>query len=416
MTSPPKLAIVADDLTGLQAIASEFSRFGLGVRTVLHPEALTLDGNPDVLGVDTHSRHLPAGQAANAVRAAVGKLHELGIRHVYKQADSGMQGPLAVEIEAAMTALGAPGAVHAPSCPVLGRVMQGARQRDHAGLDVDVAALWAAQTGRTPARCEATSWVSARQGHTSAVWLADAQTDAQLHALAAAAWPLGEPEDGSSPWLLAGSVGLASAVASVWRRRVPRPAARPVLVVAGSLQSQTRRQTETLATVADAQLLVITDQPMSDAQRAACVAQAADCARHGRHLVVSALPGSHATTTGDGGYPLVSESARRSLAENLTQLMRTLLSADGHWPWAGLLVAGGATADMVARDALQVTRTDVQTWLAPGVAGAVAFAADRRQIPLVTKAGTWGDTDVLMRGIEWIVTQDLILRAGHATP
>ena len=193
MCKPTKLAIVADDLTGLQAIASEFAKLGLKVRTTLQVRDLTLAGDPDVLGIDTHSRHLPASLAAAAVRSAVGGLRSLGVRYIYKQADSGMQGPLAAEIEAAMQEMGAPGVVFAPSCPLLRRVMQGARQRDEAGLDVDVAALWRAQTGNVPATCKAASWAELRWQYPSPVWLADAQSDAELRALASAAWP--QPDD-----------------------------------------------------------------------------------------------------------------------------------------------------------------------------------------------------------------------------
>lgn len=415
MIKPPKLAIVADDLTGLQAVASEFGKFGLGVRTVLSVDDLSFDGDPDVIGIDTHSRHLPQHEAAACTHAAVSRLRELGVHHVYKQADSGMRGPLAAEIEAAMLALVARGVVYAPSCPVLRRVMQGGRQRDEAGLDVDVTALWRAQTGRTPAACDATSWEVARRERPAEVWVVDAQTDAELHALVSTAWPL-RTADEVPPWLLAGSVGMASALACQWRRRVPRPGARPVLVVVGSQQNQTRRQIEVLAAAADARLLDVNDGNVSDQALQTWLEQAWACAAAGRHLVVTAAPQAGSTTAGTGGYPLISDAARQSLNRNLKRVMQALLTTEAPVPWAGLLVAGGGTADLMARDVLRVARMQVTAWLAPGVAGAKAVLLDGRVVPLVTKAGTWGDTDVLLRGIEWVVVQDLGAAAGMSQP
>lgn len=411
VSTPQKLGIVADDLTGLQAVAAEFGKFGLGVRTVVAADQLAFDSGIDVLGIDTQSRHLPSREAAAVVHAVVARLRALGVRHVYKQTDSGLQGPLAAEIEAAMRALGAPGAVHAPSCPGLRRVMQGGRQSDETGLDVDVSALWLEQTGCTPAVSDADAWGVAHRERPSAVWLADAQTDAQLHALVSDAWPL-HAWDEAPPWLLAGSVGLAGAVACQWRRRVPRPGARPVLVVAGSQQAQTQRQIEVLVTATDALMLDVTDRELSSQAMQVLLAQARSGAAAGCHVVVVVAPQRVPTAVGRGGYPLIAESARQILNLNLRRVMATMLAADSPWPWAGLLIAGGNTADLLARDVLRVLRTQVSAWLAPGVAGAVAELAGGRLLPIVTKAGTWGDTDVLLRGIEWIVAQDLSIGAA----
>jgi hypothetical protein len=60
---------------------------------------------------------------------------------------------------------------------------------------------------------------------------------------------------------------------------------------------------------------------------------------------------------------------------------------------------------LVSRDVLQIRQFDVRAWLAPGVAGAIALLPGVRKLPVVTKAGTWGDVQVLVRGIEWIMAQ-----------
>ena len=378
---PPSkvLAIVADDLTGLQAVAAEFCRRGLRVHTFLAPGDVSVDDAADIVGIDTHSRHLGAVEAAETVRRAVTHLRSLGVRHVYKQADSGMQGSLATEIAAAADALGAPGVIYAPSCPVLGRVMLGARQLDGQGLDVDVKSLWRMQTGTEPSLCRASEWAEAQRQRPARTWLADARDDSELMALAESAWPL---HDQTPPWLLAGSVGLAAALARHWQRRVPSSEARSVLIVAGSQQAQTQRQIDVLAQAVDAATLGLPDSAFSEADARTWVARACDVLNAGRHLIAVPSPSPSAAERGAGGYPLITESSRWALEHNLRMALRMLLNEAGGWPITGVLVAGGATSDLVSRDVLQIRQFDVRAWLAPGVAGAVALLPDARRLPV----------------------------------
>ena len=91
----PVIAIVSDDLTGSGDTAVQFVRAGWSTHLSIGgaDEALAGDGQAEVLAVTTHSRALPADQAAGIVRANVERLRQAGVKRLYKKVDSTLQGP-----------------------------------------------------------------------------------------------------------------------------------------------------------------------------------------------------------------------------------------------------------------------------------------------------------------------------------
>lgn len=411
MQQRPRLAIVADDLTGLQAIAGEFRRLGFTVRSFLSTDDVALDASVDIVGVDTDTRHRTQADATAAVQRVAALLRDRGITHFYKQADSGMQGHLAAEIEAMARVLESPGIVYAPSCPILGRVTRDGWQIEPGVLNVDICALWAAQTGTTPTCCKVNHWAEPGAARRSHAWVVDAESDAELVDLARHA--TASATDEATPWLLAGSVGFASAIATVWRIRWPDANARPVLVVAGSLQASTRKQIEVLAQTTDAQVV---DVPTTHLDARACdtiALRLRDALLSGKHAVL-------APQGGQGGgsgkpYPYLHREAQEALAHNLEQVLRRTL-APSAWPLlAGVFVAGGNTSELLVRRVMSAARLEVDAWLGPGVTAARAVMREGHAMPLVTKAGTWGGLDIVVRGIQWIVEEDRRQRALQET-
>ena len=86
----PVIAIVSDDLTGSGDTAVQFVRAGWSTHLSIGgaDEALAGDGQAEVLAVTTHSRALPADQAAGIVRANVERLRQAGVKRLYKKVDS----------------------------------------------------------------------------------------------------------------------------------------------------------------------------------------------------------------------------------------------------------------------------------------------------------------------------------------
>ena len=90
----PVIAIVSDDLTGSGDTAVQFVRAGWSTHLSIGgaDEALAGDGQAEVLAVTTHSRALPADQAAGIVRANVKRLRQAGVKRLYKKVDSTLRG------------------------------------------------------------------------------------------------------------------------------------------------------------------------------------------------------------------------------------------------------------------------------------------------------------------------------------
>ena len=124
----PVIAIVSDDLTGSGDTAVQFVRAGWSTHLSIGgaDEALAGDGQAEVLAVTTHSRALPADQAAGIVRANVERLRQAGVKRLYKKVDSTLRGPFLAEIEAACAAW-APDAIAVicPAFPATGRTVSG---------------------------------------------------------------------------------------------------------------------------------------------------------------------------------------------------------------------------------------------------------------------------------------------------
>jgi uncharacterized protein YgbK (DUF1537 family) len=216
--------------------------------------------------------------------------------------------------------------------------------------------------------------VAARLGRGVAVLVCDGETDADLLALAEAT--------AGSPVLLAGSAGLATAVA----RRLggdhgagPPRLPRPLLVVAGSPHPVTLAQVERL------------------------VATGVGATRLG------SIPGADAglppdgtdwilappSETGDAG-PI----ARADTAARLGAEARRLLADAGGAPrqprYGTLLLTGGETAVAVCR-ALGATGLVLGGEIEPGLPHGRLRGGPFAGLAIVTKAGGFGEPDVLVR-------------------
>ncbi|MGL4242492.1 MAG: four-carbon acid sugar kinase family protein [Beijerinckiaceae bacterium] len=396
----PRLAVIADDFTGLQAIAAEFTRFGLTVATVLDPMDLAdaATAAVDVIGVDTDSRGLTAGKAAVAAARAAALVKERGIPFIYKQSDSGMQGHIATEARAIAAVLGASGIVYAPSCPVLGRITRGGRQVEaypdgRMRLDVEIAPIWAGNAKSL--RIVDPDAADALPAEGGDVVIANAETDGQLSRLAKRCLAAPAPAP-----LMVGSVGFATAAATALAlgEKTNLSNFRPVLIIAGSLQAQTRRQLKALDAVGRCRVLTLPASLTETQAVAAVLAEARSALSSGEHCVLAAADSGAAS---DSAYPYLEAAAHEARNECLRHVVQALMG-DAAAAFGGVVVAGGTTSEIVARHALAIRSTRIAEWLSPGVTAAIATRADGTELPLVTKAGTWGSEDIILRAILWI--------------
>jgi uncharacterized protein YgbK (DUF1537 family) len=330
-TSLP-VTILADDLTGACDTGCLFA--GAGPVGVAMAPWLAATDQP-VLAVDTASRTLSPGAAAEAVGATARVLGaRLRTGAVFKKIDSTLRGPVAAELDALLQH-GPPftGALVCPAFPAQCRVVRDGRllvdgvpvhespiARDPAfrGASAELGALLA---GARPVvrlslhdvRAGHEKIVHVLEQHRGALVAADAETDADLASLAAAA--LAVPGT-----LAAGAAGLGRALALALDLAAP-PATLPAgparLVVVGSLHPASRAQVDALARRG---VPVITVDDAGDPDPAPAI----DALRSGRPAVVTSA------TSPLGGTP----AARASMARRLAH--------------AAARVIGGVRPDLVA--------------------------------------------------------------------
>ncbi len=391
------LLVVADDLTGALDTGACFARHGLRTR-VTWSDAPAVDC--DVWVLDTESRDLPPASARERLHGMVARL-PAHPRRLYKKVDSTLRGNVGAELEALLQAAALPRAVLAPAFPAQGRTTRDGRQFVHGvplvetplagpGDCSSIAALLAGQTGLS-ATCLALEVVrrgpaalAERMASASAqVLVVDAEEDADLHTVAEAAALAGPG------WLLAGSAGLAAALAASWGPAERPPAARPgrieepILLVAGTrhpcLAGQLARlQAESQITVVGQVLggLLVRGEGVIDTRA--------------RDLVAALVAGDAILTT--HGEPRIA-GADGAVAAVLARIAAQALERVR--PGA-LVLTGGDVAMAVCR-ALGAEAVAVGGELEPGVPWGRLVGGRAGGLALVTKAGGFGDDGVLAR-------------------
>jgi uncharacterized protein YgbK (DUF1537 family) len=377
VTASTMVSIIADDLTGACDTGCLFA--GRGPVGVVAGPALPRSERA-VITVDTGSRPLGPDEAARAVRTAAARLGDRLARGLtFKKIDSTMRGAVGAELGALLAHGPFRGALVCPAFPAQGRVVRQGR------LLVGSVPVHESSFARDPGFRAASSEMAALLGpagappvaltldevragrekighvleqHRGAVVAADAETDADLAALAAAL--LAAPGT-----LAAGSAGLGRALSRALGLEAP-PAALPPgparLLVVGSLHPASRAPLEALA-------------------RAGVVLVRADAAGHGDPgPAVAALAAGRPAVVASGPTP---SGPREAVARHLARAAARVL-AHAHPDLT--VVTGGETAYALL-DALRPERFDLHGAPADGLAlGEVALAGGRR-LALVTKAG-----------------------------
>lgn len=124
-----RLAIIADDLSGALDATAPFAARGADARVVISLEKLTAtleawQGQwPEVIAVNTESRHLQAEEAALRVAESVRLLNQVAPGSWFKKVDSTLRGQVVAECRALQEAIGYP-LLLAPAVPAQGRIVR----------------------------------------------------------------------------------------------------------------------------------------------------------------------------------------------------------------------------------------------------------------------------------------------------
>jgi 4-hydroxythreonine-4-phosphate dehydrogenase len=395
---PPQIGIVADDLTGAADTGVAFLTAGLSVVVAWLSEQN--DREPishaaDVIAIDTRSRAANAEHARRVTSELVSRFREAGTATLYKKIDSTLRGHIAVEVEAAIRAWQAGSlAIVAPAFPATGRTTVGGLQRVGGvplGGHASVPALFE-QAGLSTLRADLARVRSAAlesvltecRNRAADVVVCDAETDEDLRAIAQVGARLGP----AVVWV--GSGGLARAMAAEigeTGRRAPTMtrASGPIVIVVGSRNVVARAQADDLVAAGVERI----NLPAS-ALHGGPNTGGADIARTiearllaGKDLVLTI--GSEASDTG-------ADDPR--LTERLGQLLRRCATGAG-----ALILTGGDTAVGVLQ-AWGTTAVRLVEEIGPGVV--LSETIGSRPMPVVTKAGSFGDRGTLTTARQWL--------------
>ena len=419
-----RLGVIADDLTGAMDTAGAFASAGLRTAVALTPSS-SIDGHDwRVLCVNTQSRNASGPAIAASVSNAVRILARERTRILYKKIDSTMRGHVAEELAALIDESGAPYAFVCPAFPAMARTVE------RGILRVRGVPLTDSPEGRdtlSPARSASLAEILQVEGLSSAhigldslrsgeagltesigralaaghsVVAFDAATDSDLASIA------GVAARHFPDALLAGSAGLAAAVAS-WMApgsgagehgAIPRFTS-PILVVSGSWNPVTLSQIDELSKVSSLDLVdvdaedVIAPRAQLEAQIEAASTRVKDGLRRGRDVALILRPPSADSVTSRDSA-ISKHSAL--LGTFVSSIIRSVLPDS---KVSGLVLTGGDTAFAVL-SALGVEGIAVEGELEAGIPFGIVLGGrlDRRLV--VTKGGGFGDARTLSSIVE----------------
>lgn len=402
--------VIADDFTGANDAGSGLAQAGARVHVLFGTEAPLPDDAADVLVISTDSRAVSASQATERVAQVVQHFAaQLQQGWLFKKIDSTLRGNVGAETSAALRASGKMLALVAPAVPRLGRTTREGKvwvnqrlltdtefasdpktpilsacildQMQIDGTEIDLATL---RSDRLDAV------LAAAHG----IVVVDAENEADLARLITAAAQLTEKP------LLVGAAGLSDALGAALSVRPSRP----VLAVVGSMSSSAQQQ---IATLRNQRAVEIVDvdicqrfQHPAWPDRDRWIEQAATALRAGRHTVIRTC--QHASQRHEIAHLSQQHSVtRQQLGEAISQLLgeMTYSLCRAQLPHA-LYLSGGDVAIAVAQ-ALGASGFKIQGLVAGCVPHGVLLNSEFT-LPVMTKAGGFGDENTLVAAIGFI--------------
>ncbi len=388
-----RIGIIADDLTGASDTAVQFVRVGWDAELQLRPYAT----RANVIAVTTDSRNQRAPDAASAVAAAVTRLRETGITHIYKKIDSTLRGHVSAEVQAALDSWSPRAiAIVCPAFPAAGRTVIDGELRVNGVPVAQTAAsmdpvspvteshiptmLQAAHLGCQSG--ESARDLAGRITRGGRVVVVDATTDDDLRRIADAVVLLGADA------IPVGSAGLARHLASAWRTD---PAV-PALVIVTSLQDVARRQAAAVEGAGTFRYEPALDDLIDDRAW-----------MRSSSRILDELDQSHATLVLTAPTDRSRGLSATLIPNRVAELAARIITQRARGSIAGVVVTGGDGARAVV-EALGATGIALRDEVAAGVPIGTLVGGRAEGLPVVTKAGGFGAEDVLVHAVQAVQT------------
>lgn len=421
-----QVLVVADDFTGANDAGVGLSLNGAQVSVIFDVNKLSagLPGNAVVINTDSRavSAEIAAQRTAGAInawRAAGGK------GWVFKKIDSTLRGNLGAETEAALLAAQSPMALIAPAAPALGRITRDGQVWVNGRLLTDTEF---ASDPKTPVLSAAVGTRLAEQTDLPVAELAlsdvrqadlagylrrladqgirlvvlDAEHPRDLENIihAADALPF-------SP-LLVGSAGLSDALAK--RIGIQPQAANPLLAVIGTMSDIAQKQIEFVNQRENVSIINININELLAANAPAAMARWRDDALaalgRGHHCIIRTCYSDSQRFDIDRlcqRHQLSRQQLGETISHFLGELSRSIfLSSGANRPsLGGLYLSGGDIAIAVA-SALGASGFQIQGQIASCVPWGRLLDAMTGDIPVMTKAGGFGNEATLLDVLRFI--------------
>ncbi|WP_154114874.1 D-threonate kinase [Vibrio cincinnatiensis] len=418
-----KLIVVADDFTGANDTGVQFAKKNARTESVL------VSGSPvsqrtDVIVINTESRALSSEAAKQRVMDCVEpylKHSELPL--VYKKIDSTFRGNVGAEIDAVFELTGARVAIVAGAIPGAGRITkQGLCYVNGVPLlDTEFASdpktpihssrIQDIISGQSCHPVEELHLSLVREGsevlqtrlaaiaaQQSSIVIIDAETDDDLAIIAEAALALPQTK------ILVGAAGLANALPKQSFMESDQPL--PLLIVAGSMSEATLRQVEHAQQYMDVAVIDIAVeqfiQPtMRDRYLLGLTEQVAASLKENRHTILRTCQSRdtrHEVQALCDVYSITRNELGSVIADHIGQLMCRVIAAARI---GGLFLTGGDIAIAVA-NALGAKGYRISEEVMPCIPSGTFIDSEIDDLPVITKAGGFGQINTMCRAIEFI--------------
>lgn len=399
--------ILADDLTGAADSAVAFAKRGIETWVIWEEGVLGARPHPAVVAFNSETRELTAAAAIAAQRAVLEKGLRAGAT-LFKKIDSTLRGQPAAEIRMLCEFLrerrGCAFGIVAPAYPALGRTtresqiyVDGIRledtelwARDHTYPNADVLELLrsvglnTAPVSLAQVRAGESALIARLRGiaEDGALAVCDALVDRDLECIAAASRVL------DTECFYVGSGGLAQALAagresvSLKSERTHAISRAGTLIVVGSLARASRAAARELSRIPGVNHLALNAEVLMrehrDEQPERLVAQTIEFLEAGDDVLIEIV------------------FASRPHADSVLQLTKRLSSliAPAAMKASAIAATGGETAAAVLKG-MNATGLRLTDEIEPGIC--LSFSIGARGVPVVTKAGAFGDEGTLVR-------------------